>query len=68
MSHFIVQTDLDKENREVMEEAVDEDIRSFSEWFQRRVGDGPLIHAERAILKTFMYYKLYGDSDEKAGS
>lgn len=49
-----------------LEQAVDEDIRRFEEWF---CGDGrndPLVGSERAIIKTYLWMKLHGAKKEEA--
>jgi hypothetical protein len=40
-----------------VEQDVDEDIRQFNEWFQT-LGNDPLSRPERAIIKTYLAYKL----------
>ena len=43
--------------RTELEKEVDEDIELFSKAFQT-IGDGGLIAAERAIIKTYLAWKL----------
>lgn len=40
-----------------LEAAVDEDITRFDEYFQRELGNDPLVKSERAVLKTYLWYK-----------
>lgn len=37
--------------------AMDVEIKAFEEWFRTK-GNDPLVGAERAILKTFLAWKL----------
>lgn len=47
-------------------QVVDEDVRQFNEYFQS-LGNDPLIGFEKAALKTYLLYKLRGESNaEKA--
>lgn len=46
---------------EGQEAEVDEDIRLFEEWFKKQ-GNDPLVRSEIAILKTYAYFKLRGQS------
>ncbi len=43
-----------------LEADVDQDITAFEEWFSSHVENGPLVHAERAILKTYLWWKFKG--------
>lgn len=43
--------------------AMDPEIRKFDQWFQKQ-GNEPLVMAERAILKTYLGWKLkFEDKD-----
>lgn len=42
------------------EKLADEEIKKFDDWFQKQTGNEPLVRSERAILKTYLYYKLRG--------
>jgi hypothetical protein len=48
------------EDRVATEKEVDEEIAKFDQWFQS-TGNDPLIRSEAAIIKTFLYFKLYGE-------
>jgi hypothetical protein len=50
-----------------VEHAVEEDIRRFDAWF-RGLGNDPIVRSEVAILKTYLWWKLRGGEDAKAGS
>lgn len=52
---------------EQLEQSVNDDIRRFEAWFQG-LGNDPMVRSEVAILKTYLYWKLKGDGDAKAGS
>lgn len=52
-----VTSDAPLEQRDELEKEVDADIADFSSSFQG-IGDGPLIPAERAIIKTYLAWKL----------
>ena len=44
----------------VLEAAVDADIVAFGEYFQRELkNDEPLSKSERAIIKTYLWFKLH---------
>ena len=47
-------------HEESLEKLVDEDLAAFDKWFQERTGSQPLVPSERAILKTYLWYKLRG--------
>ena len=40
-----------------VEQIVDADIRAYNEWFQS-LGNDPVIHFERAAIKTYLAWKL----------
>lgn len=41
-----------------LEAAVDADLAAFEKWFQGHLQNGePLVSSERAILKTYLYFK-----------
>lgn len=47
------------------EQAADQEIDNFNSWYLSKfTGDAPLTNHERAILKTFIVYKLDGSIDE----
>jgi hypothetical protein len=43
--------------RETLEGAVDDELKKFDEWFQG-LGNDPLVKGERAIIKTYLAWKL----------
>lgn len=47
-----------------IEPIIDADLTAFDEYFQKGLGNGPLVESERAILKTYLYWKCVA---EKAG-
>lgn len=49
---------------ETPEKIVDADIKAFDEWF-RGLGNDPLIHMEKAVLKTYLWYKLRASTESK---
>ncbi len=59
-----VTTDAPKEQLEVH---VDDEINAFDKWFRENIQDLPLVRSERAILKTYLGYKLKV-KDEPAGT
>jgi hypothetical protein len=60
----VVQVNSDKE----LEEAVDEDIERFNDYFQS-LGNDPLTRFEKSAVKTYLHWKTHGEPDaEKAGS
>jgi len=50
-----VQSTLDRAKQE---EAVDAELASFDAWFQNTLKNAPLVKSERAILKTYLAWKL----------
>ncbi len=52
------------DDRKAVEVAVDEDIARFDTWFQDLGGtnaqNDPLTKSERSIIKSFLYWKLFG--------
>lgn len=40
-----------------VEKVVDSDIEDFNRWFQAQ-GNDPVIHLEKAIIKTYLGWKL----------
>lgn len=40
----------------IPEHTADETINEFDAWFQS-LGNAPIVHVERAILKTFLYWQ-----------
>lgn len=51
-------TPTDQPNRSEIENTVDEDIRQFDLFFQKALRNDPMIGAEKAIIKTYLAYKL----------
>lgn len=55
-------------DRKVIEEAVDEDLLGFEEWFRMLGKNGerndPLARYERSIIKTFLYWKLFEEKKD----
>lgn len=41
-----------------IEQAVDEDIREFNDWFRATLGNMPITGFEKAIIKTYLAWKL----------
>jgi hypothetical protein len=41
-----------------IEQAVDDDIREFNDWFRTALGNTPITGPERAIIKTYLAWKL----------
>ena len=59
----------DKSDRVATEKSVDEDLEEFKRWFAERIGGDPLSKFELAAIKTYLYFKFYGDEkDAQAGS
>jgi len=52
------------ESKEI-EVEVDEDLKAFDEWFVG-LGNAPMVGVERAILKTYLFYKTVGAKKEAA--
>lgn len=50
-----------------LEEAVDEDIELFNKFFQS-LGNDPLSKFEVSAIKTYLHYKLVGDTDAEEAS
>ncbi len=42
-----------------LEKVVDEDINEFDEYF-KSLGNDPVVRSERAILKTYLHWKVKG--------
>jgi len=47
------------EPAEKLEEEVDGELRLFEEWFKAQ-GNDPLVRSEKAILKTYFFWKVKG--------
>lgn len=43
---------------------IEEELSCFETDFQKRTGDGPLLEPERAILRTYLIWKLLYDKRE----
>lgn len=41
-----------------VEDVVDLDIAVFNDFFQEKLGNAPIVRSEKAILKTYLAYKL----------
>lgn len=54
-----VHTDLLQDHK-ALETAVDSDIAEFNEWFQAEGKNDPLTPAEKAIIKTYLWWKTLG--------
>ena len=51
-----------------LEKLVDADINEFEKWFREYLQNGePLTKSERAILKTYCFFKTQGDRDAQGG-
>lgn len=51
--------------KEALEEGVDQEIQEFDAWFQS-LGNSPLVKGERAIIKTYLAWKLKVSDGEKS--
>lgn len=49
----------------VAEVVVDQDIEAFNTYFEG-LGNDPLVKSERAIIKTYLHWKMKGDRDGAA--
>ncbi len=47
-----------RDDKARLEQSVDMDIGEFDEYFQKVLGNDPMVKGERAIIKTFLYYHL----------
>lgn len=47
-----------------LEAAVDEDIVEFDQYFQQVLQNEPLVLSERAILKTYLYWKTHQETKD----
>jgi len=47
-----------EEHKATDEETVDKLIGEFDSWFQAK-GNDPIVHSERAIIKTFCYFLIH---------
>lgn len=56
---------------EELEKVVDEDLDAFNSWFQEHIERGGgvgIIKPERAILKTYLWYKTHpGEAPKRVG-
>jgi hypothetical protein len=43
---------------ETLEQVVDQEIEIFEAWF-RELGNEPIVRSERAILKTYLWWKTH---------
>ena len=60
---LVVETLLDNDHSDedvvrALEQRVDEEIAEFDEYFQKELGNDPLVKGESAIIKTFLHYHL----------
>jgi hypothetical protein len=53
-----VQADHVQESKE-LEKEVDGDIDAFNEWFQQEGKNDPMTPGERAIIKTYLWFKTH---------
>ncbi len=53
-----------------LERFVDEDIAEFEQWFCRNVDTNAvaLLGPEKAILKTYLWYKIHSDEERPDGT
>lgn len=51
-----------------LEREVDEDIAKFDAWFSANVEPTPLIMGEKAILKTYLYWKIKKENGDDTSS
>jgi len=60
------------DSRDAIEAQVDEDIEGFERYFVNVLKNHPLVGTERAIIKTYLHYKIYTDKgvecEPKTGS
>ena len=49
-----------------LEQDVDNDINEFEAYFTGALRNSPLVHGERAILKTYLHWKITGGVREGA--
>lgn len=52
-------------NSKELEKEVDADIVNFDAWFQQAGKNDPLTGAEKAILKTWLWWKTHEGAKEK---
>lgn len=50
------------------EQACDVEIEAFQEFFQRELSNDPLVRSERAILKTYLFWKTRALVDQTLAS
>jgi len=56
-----VDTDREITDPKELESAIDVDIASFNDCFQRELGNEPLVRSELAILKTYLWWKTHSE-------
>ena len=42
-----------------LESVVDEDLKAFEEFFCKKLGNNRLADPERAVIKTYLWYKMH---------
>jgi hypothetical protein len=55
------------EEGQTVEQAVDEDIGRFNKFMLSRVDDQPLTRFEKAILKTYLHWKIHEGAVQTVG-
>lgn len=61
----MIQVTADAATNEALEKEVDADIDAYSRWCQERLKSQPLDPSERAIIKTYLWFKVK-EADEPA--
>jgi hypothetical protein len=57
-----IQVDVGELKGEELESVVDEDIKRFDKFFQEELKNEPMRKDEKAILKTYLWWKANRDS------
>lgn len=55
----------DEQDMKKLEPIVDADIAEFDKYFQS-IGNEPVVRSEKAIIKTYLHWKLKGARDAAA--
>jgi hypothetical protein len=63
----MVQVVIQAEEGPELKKLVDEDIDKFEEWF-RSLPNDPLTKSERAIISTYLWWKVKGNADGSQAS
>jgi len=53
-----IQVTADVSEATTLEQLVDQDLAQFEEFFATKLGNGAMTRPERAIIKTYLGYKL----------